>query len=92
MTYDPYRNDPRPNDPYASPYREHDPNREIGAGASLLLAALLLFALGGFIYFYGAGDKTTMLSSDMRPQISQPVNPPAPASRPETTGAGSPQQ
>jgi hypothetical protein len=92
MSYDPYRNDPRPNDPYSNPYRVRDPDREIGAGASLWLAALLLFALAGFIFFYGAGDKTTMLSSDMRPQISQPVNPPAPDGRPETTGAGSPQQ
>jgi hypothetical protein len=86
MTYDPYRNDPRPNDPYPNPYRVTDPDREVGAGPAVLLGALLLAAIGGFIFFYGAGDSTTMLSSDLRPQLRQPqlpaVNPP------ETTGAG----
>ncbi len=87
MTYDPYRNDPRPNDPYANPYRVTDPDREVGAGPAVLLGALLLAAIGGFIFFYGAGDNTTMLSSDLRPQISQP-NHPAPVTPRETTGAG----
>jgi hypothetical protein len=87
MTYDPYRSDPRSNDPYANPYRVRDPDREIGAGAGLLLAALLLFAIGGFVLFYGTGERTTIATNDLRPPITQPHNP-ARGNPPETTGAG----
>lgn len=66
MTYDPYRNDV-PRDPYRDP---RDP-KEKGAGAGLLLGALLLAALGGFIYFFNAGDQN-VATNEVRPPITQP--------------------
>jgi hypothetical protein len=80
MTYDPYRNE-LPNDPYRE-YR--DPNGT-SAGAGLLLGALLLAALGGFIYFFSTGDQN-VATNEMRPPITQPsTTGSGPA--PETTGS-----
>lgn len=80
MTYDPYRNE-LPHDPYRD-YRDPNPG---GAGAPILLGALLLAALGGFIYFFtGPGDQT-VATNEMRPPITQPSTTGS-ASPPETTG------
>jgi hypothetical protein len=81
MTYDPYRNEP-PHDPYRE-YRNED---RAGAGAAILLGALLLAAIGGFIYFYSGVPEQGVASNDMRPLITQPsTTGSAPA--PETTGS-----
>jgi hypothetical protein len=81
MTFDPYQNDP-PNDPYRA-YRDED--RSAG-GAAILFGALLLAALGGFVWFYSSTDQTTA-TTEMRPPITQPKTGAAPA--PETTGSSS---
>jgi len=83
MTYDPYRNNEPPHDPYRR-YRTED---RTSAGAAILLGALLLAAIGGFIYFY-SGPSEQSIATDMRPPITQPsTTGSAPA--PETTGASS---
>jgi hypothetical protein len=89
MTYDPYRNR-SPRDPYEKPYRVGAADSQTGFGAALLLGALLLAAIGGFIY-YGSSDQPSVASNDMRPPIIQPKQN-VPAMQPETTGAGSAQQ
>ena len=86
MTYDPYRQ-PTPQDPYENPYRVNEANSQTGNGIALLLSALLLAAIGGFIYF-GSGERATVANNEMRVPITQP-NDPAKPTVPETTGAGS---
>ena len=81
MTYDPHRND-LPHDPYRD-YRDPRPS---GSGAAILLAALLLAAIGGFIYFYTGTDDRTAATNDMRPPITQPTTTGS-APAPETTGS-----
>jgi hypothetical protein len=78
MTFDPYRNDV-PRDPY------RDPRDVSSGGASILLAALLLAAIGGFIYFY-AGPDDQVAINDTRPQITAPATTGS-GSAPETTGS-----
>jgi hypothetical protein len=85
MTYDPYRQ-PSPQDPYENPYRVHEADSQTGTGAALLLGALLLAAIGGFVY-YSTGDQPSVANNEMRPPITQ-SNEPANRSAPETTGAG----
>ncbi len=83
MSHDPYR-DPQI-DP--APYRDQrDPN-SASSGAAILLGAVLLAAIGAFIYFYtDAGEQVA--TNDMRPPITQPsTTGSAPA--PETTGSSS---
>ena len=74
MTYDPYRNATTPRDPY-------DYNRDLpgSSGLGMLFGALMLLAIGGFIYFAGSGSDNTVATNDMRPPITQP----------STTGSGS---
>jgi hypothetical protein len=67
MTYDPYRNATTPPDPYRD-YR--DPSGSTGAG--LLLGALMLLALGGFIFFFAGSADQNVATTDMRPPITQP--------------------
>ena len=86
MTYDPNRY-PTPQDPYENPYRVHEADSQTGMGAALILGALLLAAIGSFIYF-STGDQATVANNEMRPPITLP-NDPAKQSAPETTGAGS---
>lgn len=81
MTYDPYRNEP-PHDPYRD-YREANAT---GAGAPILLGALLLAALGGFIYFFTGPADQTVATNEMRPPITQPSTTGA-GRTPETTGS-----
>jgi hypothetical protein len=85
MTYDPYRQQ----DPYENPYRVHNDinafDHTAGVGGVLLLGALLLAAIGGFIY-YGGGDHATVANNELRPPITQPNDAVRPA-RPETTGS-----
>ena len=86
MTYDPNRY-PNPNDPYENPYRVSEAERRTGSGVALALGALLLAAIGGFIYFTAKGDQSTVANNEFRPPITQPAEPalrPAPA---ETTGS-----
>ncbi|HWV52271.1 hypothetical protein [Pseudorhodoplanes sp.] len=81
MTYDPYRNEP-PRDPY----RDSRDIESGGSGATILLGALLLAAIGGFIYFYAMPGDQSVATNDMRPPITQPsTTGSAPA--PETTGS-----
>lgn len=82
MTYDPYRNE-LPRDPYRDP-DERDPNQS-GAGAAILLGALLLAALGGFIYFFNT-DAQNLATNDIRPPITQPSTTGSAPAR-ETTGS-----
>lgn len=79
MTYDPYRND-LPRDPY------RDPREVNSGGASILLAALLLAAIGGFIYFYAGPDEQSVATNDARPTVTQPATTGS-APAPETTGS-----
>ncbi len=87
MTYDPYRTNPSPHDPYENPYRVSEADSQTGTGAALILGALLLAAIGSFVYF-SSGDQPGVASNEMRPPITQPNDPARPAS-PETTGSGS---
>lgn len=92
MTYDPYQQ-PNPNDPYENPYRVNEVERETGMGSTFLLAALIIAAVGGFIYYGTSGDQPTVASNEMRPPITQQVEPtrndPIRQTPAETTGAGS---
>lgn len=81
MTYDPYRNDP-PEEAYRE-YRDED---RVAAGASILLGALLLAAIGGFIYFYAGAPSQSVATNEIRPPITQPSTTGA-APAPETTGS-----
>jgi hypothetical protein len=82
MINDPYR----PQDPYENPYRvTHDGQDTAGVSAAILLGALLLAAIGGFIYFSG-GDRAIVANNELRPPITQPNEAARPA-QPETTGA-----
>ena len=94
MTYDRFHTTRPLNDPYANPYRVTDPDREVGSADALLLGALLLFAIGGFIYFSysGTNDRETVLSHDMRPQIGQQPKAAARLTSPDTMGAGGAEQ
>jgi hypothetical protein len=91
MTYDPYRNDP-PDASYQDPswkdepYRDYRNEDRAAAGAAILLGALLLAAIGGFIYFYSGTSDRSIATNDLRPPITQPsTTGSAPA--PETTGS-----
>lgn len=75
MSYDPYRNaTPPPREPYQDFHRDPD----AGTGTSFLLGALILVALGGFIYYYAGSDRPDIATTDMRPPVTQPT----------TTGSG----
>jgi hypothetical protein len=76
MTYDPYSNASTPPDP-----RYRDP--EGGTGAGIMVGALMLLALGGFIYFYAGSSETNVATNDIRPPITQQQG---------TTGSASPSQ
>jgi len=65
MTYDPYRNQPPPDR-----YRDED---RAAAGAAILLGALLLAAIGGFIYFNSGLSDRGVAIHDIRPPITQPA-------------------
>lgn len=82
MTYDPHRNDLPPHDPH----RDYRDQNRAGAGAAMLLGALLLAAIGGFVYFFaGIADRSVAID-DIRPPITQrSTTGSAPA--PETTGS-----
>mgnify|MGYP005852672051 CR=1 FL=1 len=83
MSHDPHRNQ-TPRDPY----REYRAENRTNAGAAILLAALLLAAIGGFAYFYAGAPNPGVATSDIRPPITQPSTTGA-APAPETTGASS---
>lgn len=88
MSYDPYRNTtpPRQTTPPREPYQDFHRDPDGGTGTSFLLGALILLALGGFIYYYAGIDHTNVATNDMRPPITQPsTTGSAPAS--ETTGS-----
>ncbi len=68
MSYDPYRNPRPPREPYQDFHRDPDS----GTATSFLLGALILLALGGFIYYYAGGDRSNVVTNDMRPPITQP--------------------
>lgn len=89
MTYDPYQN-PSPRDRYENPYRIDATDSQTSVGTALLLGALLLAAIGGFVY-YSSSDEPSVAGNDMRPPITQPRQD-VPAAQPETTGAGIPAQ
>ena len=82
MTYDPYRNTtpssipPPPREPFQDFHRDPDG----GTGTSFLLGALILVALGGFIYYYAASDHSDIATNNLRPPVTQP----------STTGSGTP--
>ncbi|HWV41245.1 hypothetical protein [Pseudorhodoplanes sp.] len=82
MTYDPYR-DPSGQKPYRHP---RDLDRSSGSGAAILLGALLLAAIGGFIYFYSTPTDQSVVTNDIRPPITQPSTTGS-GGAPETTGA-----
>ncbi len=93
MTYETNRETnryPTPNDPYENPYRvttgRDEARTRNPVGSALLFGALLLAAIGAFIY-YSSGYQPTVATNEMRPPITQPKEQvrPAPA---ETTGAG----
>ena len=71
-THDPHRNDPT---------RDLD---ESSGGTILLGGALLLAAIGGFIFVYaGPSNQTSKYDQYVRAPITQPSNmPPAPRPRP----------
>ena len=74
---DPYRNTtPPPREPYQDFHRDPD----AGTGTSFLLGALILVALGGFIYYYSGSQTPNVASKDMRSPVTQP----------STTGSGTP--
>jgi hypothetical protein len=87
MTFDPYRDDPHRNAvPPPDPARDYGSQQRAGAGAAILLGALLLAAIGGFIYFFaGIGDRSAA-TTDIRPPITQPATTGA-APAPEITGS-----
>ena len=80
MNYDPYRDPERetidPRDPY-----KHAGDSD-GSLSAVALGAIVLIALGGFIYFYSSRTGPDVAATDMRAPITQK----APA---ETTGSGS---
>ncbi len=85
MTYDPYRNTrpsstpPPPREPFQDFHRDPDG----GTGTSFLLGALILVALGGFIYYYAASDHSDIATNNLRPPVTQPRAQPARARRPK---------
>lgn len=80
MTYDPYRNITPPPPPPREPYQDFHRNPDAGTGTSFLLGALILVALGGFIYYYAGSDNSNVATKDLRPPVTQP----------NTTGSGTP--
>lgn len=86
MTYDPYRQ-PTPQDPYENPYRVNEEQNRSGTGVAMILGAVLLAAIAGFVYFSN-GEQATVANNDIRPPITQSNDPARPAA-PETTGSGS---
>ena len=93
MSYDPYRNTTPPNkassppesyqdfpSPPREPYQDFHRNPDAGTGTSFLLGALVLIALGGFIYYYAGNNHSDIAIQDVRPPITQP----------STTGSGAP--
>ena len=85
MTNDPYRQ-PTPQDPYENPYRVNEEENRSGTGGAMMLGALLLAAIAGFVYF-STGDQATVANNDIRPPITKSTDTPRPAA-PETTGSG----
>lgn len=82
MTYDPYRETPRPpREPYQDFHRDPDG----GTGTSFLLGALVLLVLGGFIYYYSGADNANVATHDIRPPITQPNS--TTGYSPDTTGS-----
>ena len=73
---DPYRNTTPPREPYQDFHRDPD----AGTGTSFLLGALILVALGDFIYYYSGSETPNIASKDMRSPVTQP----------STTGSGTP--
>ena len=89
MTNDPYRQ-PTPQDPYENPYRVNEEENRSGTGVAMILGALLLAAIAGFVYF-STGDQATVANNDIRPPITQSNDPARDPARPavrETTGSG----
>jgi hypothetical protein len=89
MTYDPYRNDDASYQDASwqdQSYREYRNEDRAAAGAAILLGALLLAAIGGFVYFYSGIGGDRVATTDLRPPITQPsTTGSTPA--PETTGS-----
>ena len=81
MTYDPYRNTtPSSTPPPREPFQDFHRDPDGGTGTSFLLGALILVALGGFIYYYAAGDHSDIATDNLRPPVTQQ----------STTGSGTP--
>ncbi len=88
MSYDPYRDmTPPPQEtPPREPFQDFHRDPDGGTTTSFLVGALVLLALGGFIYYYaGTADKSDV-ATDMRPPITQPTT--TGSGTGETTGAG----
>ena len=68
------------------PQSDYRDEARAGAGAAILLGALLLVAIGGFVfYFAGAGD-SAVTTNGMSPPITQPATN---GSEPEPAATGS---
>ena len=80
MTYDPYRNTPSSKPPPREPFQDFHRDPDGGTGTSFLLGALILVALGGFIYYYAGSDHSNVATNNLRPPVTQP----------STTGSGTP--
>ncbi len=82
MSFDPYRDTTKPpREPYQDFHRDPDG----GTGTSFLLGALVLLALGGFIYYYAGIADRSDVATNMRAPITQPSTTGS-ATPPETTG------
>ncbi|MGE3987541.1 hypothetical protein [Pseudorhodoplanes sp.] len=66
MTHDPHRDEP-----VGRRYRHPRDANRASASVAILLGALLLAAIGSFIYFY-AGPGENVATNDIRPPITQP--------------------
>lgn len=73
MSYDPYRDTtPHNTTPPREPFQNFERDPDGGTGSSFLLGALVLIALGGFIYYYAGLDTPNMATNDLRPPVTQP--------------------
>ena len=88
MSYDPYRNTTPRNTPTPprEPFQDFHRDPDGGTGTSFLLGALVLLALGGFIYYYAGTADRSDVATDMRPPITQPST--TGSGSAETTGSG----